>query len=301
LISLADLSDDELYAIVERGAALAAGRETHAGGLRDSVIGIYFRKTSTRTRTAFSAAALRLGARIISYGPDDLQENTGESVDDTGRTLSRMLDALVARTAASPEELRAFGSQTRMAVINAMTEDEHPTQALADLSTMRNRFGDLGGLRLLYIGEGNNTAAAMALALPRFSGTELYLRTPPGYGLNRSKLDLALRYAGGGSSVVDHGHDLGRLPAEVDVVYTTRWETTGTSKPDPGWRDRFAPFRVSTELMSRYPGAVFMHDLPAHRGQDVDAEVIDGPASIVFDQAESKMYSAMAVLEFSLA
>jgi len=301
LISLADLSDAQLRGLVERGAAFARSGQLPTSALQDRVVGIYFRKTSTRTRTAFSVAALRLGAKVVSYGPNDLQENTGETADDTGRTLARMLDALVARTAGSFEEMRVLAAQNRMSVINAMTADEHPTQALADLTTMHNRFGRLEGLRVLYVGEGNNTAAALALALPRFADTELHLRTPAGYGLSQGALEAALEHGRAAGSMVHQGHDTERLPAAVDVVYTTRWETTGTSKADPDWRERFAPFRVSSALMDRYPEAVFMHDLPAHRGQDVDAEVIDGPASIAFDQAENKLHSAAAVLEYCLA
>jgi ornithine carbamoyltransferase len=174
LISLDDLSDTDLRDIVERGAQL--GRHAGLSGttLAGTVVGVYFRKTSTRTRTAFASGALRLGAGVVRYGPGDLQLNTGESSEDTGRVLSGMLDVLVARTAGSPSELRVWAGQERMAVINAMTADEHPTQALADLTTLTLRFGTVDGLRVLYVGEGNNTAAALALGLSRYpcvSGT----------------------------------------------------------------------------------------------------------------------------------
>lgn len=179
LISIGDLSDDDLYAIVERAAAFSTGTVGRTRPLEDDVVGVYFSKTSTRTRTAFSAGALRLGARIIAYGPGDLQLNTGETSEDTGRVMSRMLDVLVARTAGDPAEMRAWANQDRMAVINAMSADEHPTQALTDLTTLLRHFGRINGLRVLYVGEGNNTASALALALTRYSGTELELRTPP--------------------------------------------------------------------------------------------------------------------------
>jgi ornithine carbamoyltransferase len=301
LISISDLSNDDLNGLVDRGVEYAAGRARAQGRLADTVVGIYFRKTSTRTRTAFSSAALRLGAHIISYGPNDLQENTGESVEDTAAVLSRMLDGLVTRTAGSPEEMRAFATQARMSVINAMSADEHPTQALADLTTLKQQFGCIDGLRVLYVGEGNNTASALALALARYRGTELHLRTPPGYGLPAAALHQAVRCAARSRALVSERHDLERLPAEVDVVYTTRWRTTGTSKPDPNWRDVFAPFQVDRCLMDRFPAAVFMHDLPAHRDEEVTAGVLDGPRSIAFDQAENKLHSALAVLEWGLA
>jgi ornithine carbamoyltransferase len=286
---------------VSRGLDFAKGRDEATQILKGLIVGIYFRKTSTRTRTAFSTAALRLGAQIISYGPSDLQENTGESIDDTGRVLSRMLDAFVIRTAGNPSEMRMLASQNRMAVINAMSMDQHPTQALADLTTMLQHFGHLSGLRVLYIGEGNNTATALALALPRFSNTELYFCTPPGYGLPDASRFAADRYAQIYGSSVTETHNVKDLPGEVDIIYTTRWQTTGTSKKDLNWRNIFEPFSVSEELINRYHKSIFMHDLPAHRGEEVDASVIDGEKSIAFDQAANKLHSASAVLEWCLA
>ncbi|RSN11104.1 ornithine carbamoyltransferase [Streptomyces sp. WAC 05977] len=297
LISLDDLTDGELRSIVARATTLAAGPRQAGSPLSGEVVGIYFSKTSTRTRTAFSSGALRLGARIVSYGPGDLQLNTGETIADTGRVLSSMLDALVVRTAGDPAELRAMADQKRMSVVNAMTADEHPTQALADLTTMARRFGRVDGLRVLYLGEGNNSAAALALALTRFPGTELQLRTPPGYGLDPTVLARARAHAARHQASIVERHDMDHLPVS-DVVYTTRWETTGTTKPDPDWREVFAPFQVTRALWRTSPDAVFMHDLPAHRGEEVTAEVLDGRDSIAFTQAENKMYSAMAALEW---
>jgi ornithine carbamoyltransferase len=288
LVSIDDLTDTDLHAIVERGVSFASGEARGSEPLGGKIVGIYFRMTSTRTRTAFSAATLRLGGRIITFGPDDLQTNTGESIADTGRVLERMLDAVVCRTGRPQQELADWAALRTMSVVNAMTAEEHPTQALADITTLRHRFGGLSGLRVLYVGEGNNTAAALAKAMPRF-GIELELRTPPGYGLGA---EVAAR-----SPSVER-HDMDDLPRAVDVVYTTRWQTTGTSKPDPLWRRHFEPFQITERLMKECQEAVFMHDLPAHRGDEVTAEVLDGPASIVLAQAEHKMHSAMAVLEW---
>jgi ornithine carbamoyltransferase len=297
LISIEDLSDEDLRWIISRGVEYASGA---AGGdlpLRDLVVGMLFRRTSTRTRTAFSAGALRLGGKLITYGPGDLQENTGESAEDTGEVLSRMLDVLVARTAGPETELRTWARQHRMAVVNAMSAEEHPTQALADLTTLTVHFGHVDGLRVLYVGEGNNTASALTLALSRFPGVELHLRTPPGYGVGQRYLDRAEVYAKRSGATVTQRHDMTDLPP-ADVVYTTRWQTTGTVKPTPDWRDTFAPFQIDAEVMAGSPDAVFMHDLPAHRGEEVTAEVLDGPVSIAFEQAEQKYHSARAVLQW---
>ncbi|GIH80817.1 ornithine carbamoyltransferase [Planobispora longispora] len=303
LLTLADLTAADLDRLVERGCAIAAqvraGDPALAGTLHGRVAGVYFTRTSTRTRTAFSSAALRLGAGLIAYGPGDLQLNTGETIEDTGRVLSGMLDVLVVRTAGPVAEMAALAAQRRMAVVNAMSAEEHPTQALADLTTMRARFGALPGLRVLYVGEGNNTAAALSLALTRYPGTELHLRTPPGYGLPPATALKAEEYGAAGGALLVERHDMARLPQRVDVVYTTRWQTTGTTKPDPDWRAAFAPFQVNETLMDRYPDALFLHDLPAHRGEEVTAGVLDGPRSVAFEQAENKLYSAMAVLEWA--
>lgn len=299
LISISELNDEDLAWLAARGAELSLGAPA-GRPLDGALVGIHFRGTSTRTRTAFSAGALRLGAAIVPLGSDDLQTRTGETIEDTGRVLSGMLDALVVRTAAASCELRALGAHPGMAVVNAMTADEHPTQALADLATISARLGTISGCRILYVGEGNSTAAALAIALSRFRGTDLELRTPPGYGLAPGILAEAERQARAHAARVTERHDMARLPCDADIIYATRWQTTGTSKADPGWRQAFAPFRVSADLWRTSPKALFMHDLPAHRGEEVCAEVLDGPDSIAFTQAWNKMYGAMAVLEWCL-
>ncbi|MER5983201.1 ornithine carbamoyltransferase [Streptomyces sp. NPDC001787] len=301
LISINDLTDEDLNTLVEDGCAFASEGVRGERPLADEVVGVYFSKTSTRTRTAFSSGALRLGASLLTYGPGDLQLNTGETSEDTGAVLSRMLDVLVARTAGDPAEMRAWARQDRMSVINAMSADEHPTQALTDLTTLRMTFGALTGLRVLYVGEGNNSASALALALTRFEGTELELRTPPGYGLDPAMLAQAERNAAARGASVRERHDMADLPEGFDAIYTTRWQTTGTAKADPDWRKVFAPFQVTEDLWETSPKAVFLHDLPAHRGDEVTGAVLDGPRSIAFEQAENKMHSAMAVLKWCRA
>jgi ornithine carbamoyltransferase len=297
LISLRDLDRSEIDWMIERALPYSEGKLV-GQPLKGRAIGIYFALTSTRTRTAFTTGAMRLGAHVISYGPGDLQLNTGETLRDTGKVLAGMLDALVLRTPDDPSEMVALAAQKRMAIINAMSLHEHPTQALADMVTMHQQFGRIENVRVLYVGEGNSTACALSLALAQYPGAELHLRTPRGYGLPASVQAVVSGSAAKGT--VEERHDLDRLPGAVDVVYTTRWQTTGTSKRDENWRDIFAPFRASAALLDRYPSAVFMHDLPAHRGDEVDAEVLDGPQSIVFQQSSNKLYSAMAALEWCL-
>jgi ornithine carbamoyltransferase len=184
-----------------------------------------------------------------------------------------------------------------MAVINAMCAEEHPTQAIADLATLQALYGGLRGLRILYVGEGNSTAEALVWACS-MAGIDLFLHTPPGYGVRDELIGRCGARARG--SVVEQCHDMELLPAGVDVVYTTRWQTTGTSKPDPAWRVHFRPFQVDEAVMARYQDAHLMHDLPAYRGEEVTADVLDGPACVAFKQARYKLFSAMAVLEWCL-
>jgi len=183
-------------------------------------------------------------------------------------------------------------------------DTEHPTQAIADLVTIKEVFGRLRGVGILYVGEGNNTAAALALAVSLTPGMRLTLATPEGYGMLPEALATARKLCRESGSVVEERNDLSTLRDGFDLVYTTRWQTMGVPKPDPHWKEKFVPFRVTQELMRRFSKngqTVFMHDLPAVRGDDVVDEVLDGPQSVAFRQAKHKMTSAMAVLAWCLA
>ncbi len=298
LLSIADLTADELRSLVDASAAAARGDWPIGAPLADRVIGIYFRKTSTRTRTSFTVGAMKLGAEVVAYGPNDLQIATGETLADTGRVLANYLDVLVVRTNEPVREMHELASQRQLSIVNAMSAEEHPTQAIADLSALQEALGPLARVHLLFIGEGNNTAASLALAVAKTPGMRLTLVTPEGYGLPEDVLAPAKRLARThGSAVVQH-HDMHALPEKVDAVYTTRWLTMGVPKPE-GWLDEFRPYTVTPDVMARASkpsGTLFLHDLPAMRGYEVVDEVLDGPQSIAFRQAYHKMTSAMAVL-----
>jgi len=201
--------------------------------LKGKTAGIYFRGTSTRTRTAFTLGAMKLGAGTIAYGPNDLQICTGESLQDTARVLSNFLSFLVIRTNASIEEMRSLAASNKMSIINAMSDNEHPTQAIADLATIKEALGGLSGVHILYVGEGNNSAAALALAVAMTESMKLTLVTPEGYGLPEETLQTAAGFARRSGSQITQHHDVKALPGNVDVVYTTRWETMGVVKEDP--------------------------------------------------------------------
>lgn len=299
VLSILDLSPDEVLYLCRRALALKHA-QSDPQTLRGRTVGVYFRKTSTRTRTGFMVGAGRLGATTVYFGPNELQTNTGETLEDTARTLAGYLDVLVMRTNESVEEMRTFAAHPSMSVVNALSSDEHPTQALTDLTTMLEHFGRLEGVSVLYCGEGNKTAAALALAMGRVPGMRLVLATPEGYGMDAGKLAAARALAAEHGATVEETHDIAGVGAGFDVVYTSRWQEMGVSKPDPEWKTYFHPFRVTRALMERVggPDAVFMHDLPAVRGEDVDDEVLDGARSLAWVQAQHKMFSAMSVMEW---
>ena len=301
VLSVAELGAANVAHLVKRSLLFSSGDDGAKRPLAGKMVGIYFRGTSTRTRTAFTVGAMHLGAGVIAYGPNDLQLVTGETIADTARVLSSFLDILVIRTNQSVEEMRALTRQDEMSIVNAMSDSEHPTQALADLVTLHEEFGRLDGLHVLYVGEGNNTAASLALAVAQTPGMSVTVVTPEGYGLDAGILERAHELAAACGGRVEHHHRIDLLPARVDAVYATRWQTMGVPKAEANWEEKFEPFRVTPGLMARVSkpaGTIFLHDLPAVRGMDVDDEVLDGPQSRAFRQSRHKMTSAMAVLEW---
>ncbi|HVT18440.1 MAG TPA: 2,3-diaminopropionate biosynthesis protein SbnB [Thermoanaerobaculia bacterium] len=299
LLSVRDLGTDDLLRLIEDSLAIARGEWSARRPLAGKVVGLYFRKTSTRTRTAFGVGAMKLGASTIAYGPNDLQINTGETVSDTARVLTNFLDILVVRTNEALQEMKELSAQNHMSVVNAMSDNEHPSQAIADLVALEEALGRLAGVHLLFLGEGNNTAASLALAAARIAGMRVTLVTPEGYGLPAQDLEDARRLAAQHGAAVEQHHDMSRLPAGVDAVYTTRWLTMGVSKADADWLSRFRPYAVTPEVMRRVSkpsGTILLHDLPAMRGYEVTDDVLDGPQSIAFRQAFHKLTSAMAIL-----
>jgi ornithine carbamoyltransferase len=300
LLSLRDLDAAELRSIVARSIELYEHPTEHDRPLAEKAIGVLFTKTSTRTRTAFSVGAHRLGAHVLTYGPGDLQLNTGESLTDTARILGSMLDGLVARTAGPLRELRDLSRHGGIPVVNAMATEEHPTQGICDLATI-GLHRDLNGVTVLYIGEGNNSATALAHGLAKVASSRLIIATPEGYGIPGDELTAARTAGAAVGATVVTTTSMEDLPTDVDIIYTTRWQTTGTAKSDPDWREAFRPFHIDKALLSRSPSALFMHDLPACRGDEVSGAVLDGPRSIAWSQAAMKLSSAMAVLEFCAA
>lgn len=299
LVTLRDLTEEHVAALTEAGVRNFV-EPTTSRALGGRCIGVWFQMTSTRTRTAFTVATIRLGGVPIAFGPDDLQTATGETWEDTARVLGSMLDGVVVRSRSGSADLAGLQSAAGVPVVNAMATDEHPTQGLCDLSTLRLHLGPLAGRQVLYVGEGNNSASALAYGAARTPGLRVRFVVPEGYGLPEEVVAEADARARSHGGEILQDHDIDSVDPGTDAIYTTRWQTTGTTKPDPDWRAKFEPYRVDAALMDRAPSAVFMHDLPAHRGDEVTGDVLDGPRSVAWDQARMKLCSAMAVLEHAV-
>lgn len=299
LLTLVNMEMNEWESIIETGLKYWNQKDNELS-LKEKIVGVYFSKTSTRTRTSFITAAIRLGANVVSYGKGDLQTNTGESFLDTGEMLALYLDALVARTNDPVSEMDDLAAQNKMSVINAMSKEEHPTQAISDFITIRRIFGSFNGLHMVYAGEGNNTAVALLHAVSMTPGFRLTLATPKAYCIDQNLVDLAVKRARQNGSEIEQIHSLDKLKNTADIVYTTRWETMGVSHTGD-WKKEFYPFGITTDLFSRLAkneNSIFMHDLPASRGNEVVSEVLDSKYSRVIMQAKGKLYGAMASLNF---
>lgn len=299
LISIDDLSDGELHELVVRGQAHAADEASYHQRLAGKLVGLLFRAPSTRTRTAFTRALHRAGAGIIHYSAGDLQLSNGESLGDTAMALSRYLDGLVIRTNGPTEELRALAAASDgMPVINALCKMEHPTQAIADLITLRQHFGELAGVHLLYVGGACNTMHSLMLGATKTPGMKLTIITPRRFAPDPELLARARANAArSGAELVVH-HEIERGATQVHAVYTTRWMSMGVEPSLENWRDDFRGYQVNAELLARVgdQDTIFLHDLPATRGSEVTDEIMDGPSSHIWRQSFNKSISAVAVL-----
>lgn len=263
-----------------------------AGLIEDEIVFCYFSKPSTRTRVSFAAAIAHLGGEAEFFGPDELQLGRGETIEDTAMVISGYARAVVIRTFSHQDVVRFAGAAT-VPVINALTDLHHPCQALADLLTIRDHFGSFEGLRIAYVGAGNNVAHSLIQGCT-LAGVEIRVATPMDLGVSEEIVGAA-RERGG---VIQVSEDPEAAVRGVDAVYTDVWLSMG----DPEYeqesrRRRLAPYRVTEDLMSLAGDeAVFMHCLPAHRGDEVTAPVIDGPRSVVAAQAENRMHTEQAML-----
>ncbi len=306
-LTLSDFNETGIRALLDRAIEMkkkkksasgwggGAGHVGNGASLAGRSVGLIFEKASTRTRVSFEAAIYQLGAHSIYMNPNDIQLGRGETVADTARVLSSYLDAIIIRTFAH-ERVEEFAKYSRVPVINGLTDRHHPCQGLADLMTMLEKKGRLEGLKVAFIGDGNNVANSLIEGASRM-GMDLSVACPEGFEPDPLVLENAMKIKNSRGEIV-----VLREPKEAagraDVVYTDVWVSMGQEKKADDKKNRFKNYQINDALLAcAKPDAIVMHCLPAHRGEEITNEVMDGPRSAVFDQAENRLYTGKALLE----
>ena len=291
-LSSADTSAEETASLLHLAAQLKSGDRRIDLGNR--VLGLIFTKASTRTRVSFQVAMARLGGQTVDLNPSVTQLGRGEPLEDTARVLSRYCDALAIRTFAQ-QEIVDYAHWASVPVINALTDLEHPCQALADFLTMQEVHGDLAGQTLAYIGDGNNVAHSLMLC-GALLGVNVRIGCPEGFEPLPGVLDQARSLAQNGAAI-EVTSDPVQAVAGAQAVYTDVWASMGQEAEQAERERAFASFCVDQALMDQAdPAAIVLHCLPAHRGEEISAEVMEGSASRIFDQAENRLHAQQALL-----
>jgi ornithine carbamoyltransferase len=280
-----ELDAAELVALLDRAQELKSGRREGAGA--DALVGrtvaLFFEHPSTRTRVSFQVAVAEMGGHPLPLRADELQLGRGESIEDTARVLSRYLHAIVIRSG-SDEIVRELEDAAEVPVVNALTPEHHPCQALADLLTLRERFGELDGVKVAYVGDGNNVARSLAI-LGGTAGVEVRMASPEGYALEPG---LAAVQTTDPRAAADG----------ADAVYADVWVSMGDEKDAERRRRDLAPYQLNAELMAAASDRVIaLHCLPAHPGEEIASDVLYGERSAVWDQAENRLHAQKALLE----
>jgi ornithine carbamoyltransferase len=301
-ISLADLSPQEIWHILNRAKELK--EEWRSGGnqplLQGKVLGMIFQKPSLRTRVSFDMAMLHLGGHALYLSPDEIGLGKRESVADIARVLSGYVDIIMARVFDHQHVLQ-LAEYSRVPVINGLSDYNHPCQAMTDVFTIWEKKGDLPGLKLAYVGDGNNVAVSLLFAATKL-GMHFVMGNPAGYDLPAEALALGQRYASQSGGRITMTHDPVEAVTGADIVYTDTWTSMGQEKEAARRITVFPPYQVNNNLLAHAErDAIVMHCLPAHRGEEITDEVADGPQSVLFDQAENRLHAQKGILAALMA
>jgi ornithine carbamoyltransferase len=294
-LTLNDLTPAELKGLIRRAIELKdmVREETIYEPMKNKVLGMVFEKSSTRTRVSFETGMVQFGGHAIFLSPRDTQLGRGEPIEDSARVLSRMVDIIMIRTY-EHEKLELFAAHSRVPVINALTDMYHPCQLLADMQTYFEHRGDITGKTVAWVGDGNNMCHSYINAAKQFD-FNLRIACPEGYDPSAYLVEAA-------SERVELSRDPLQAVSGADLVVTDVWASMGQEEEQARREQAFARFQITPEVMAMANGdALFMHCLPAHRGEEVSAEVIDGDQSVVWDEAENRLHSQKALLEFLFA
>ncbi|MGB6779080.1 MAG: ornithine carbamoyltransferase, partial [Planococcus citreus] len=293
-LSLKDYSTEEILDLLNLAIELKKPENKHLPLLKGKVLGMIFEKSSTRTRVSFEAGMLQLGGHAMFLSSQDTQLGRGETIADTARVLSGYLDGLMIRTfhQSAVEELAKFSS---IPVINGLTDDYHPCQVLADLMTLIEHFGELKGRKLAYIGDGNNMANSLMIGAAKV-GLDIAIAAPKGYEPQAEMVELAQVIAKDSGSVVTVTHDPVEAVKNSDAIYTDVWASMGQEAEAIKRLNDFEGFQVNAELVQHAKADyIFMHCLPAHREEEVTTDILEGPHSVIFQEAENRLHAQKAV------
>jgi len=294
-VSVHDLTGQEFTSLLRLAARVKADPKAWSTALAGKSLGMIFQKSSTRTRVSFEVGMLQLGGHALFLSSRDIQLGRGETISDTAQVLSRYLDGIMARTFAHQDvlDLARFGS---IPVINGLTDDLHPCQVVADYLTAHEEFGKLAGRKIAYVGDGNNMAHSLMLGAAK-AGMDVAVASPPGFEVRENYLELARADAAAAGTEVVVTREPAVAVAGASVVYADVWASMGQEEEAAARVQAFAGFTVDASLMSAAePDAIFLHCLPAHRGEEVTAEVADGSQSRIFDQAENRLHAQKAIM-----
>jgi ornithine carbamoyltransferase len=299
-LSVDDLSTAELIGLLNDAEEVKRAPETWTTRLEGKQIALIFEKPSTRTRVSFEVAVASMGAHPIVLRGDELQLGRGETIEDTGRVLGGYVDAIVVRTFGQ-DRIERLAEASQVPVVNALSDLEHPCQCLADLQTVREQRGALAGLVLTYVGDGNNVAHSLMLGGAK-TGMNVRIAAPAGYQPLATVLERSQEIAAENGGTVTVIEDASAAATGADVLYTDVWTSMGQEAAMTERTQALAGYQIDLALVGRAaPEAIVMHCLPAHRGEEIAAEVIDGPQSVVWDQAENRLHSQKALLGWLLA
>ena len=297
LLSICDIKED-VSNIIDLACDIKAGKKEEKP-LKGKTLAMIFQKSSTRTRVSFDVGMYQLGGRAIFLSSNDLQMGRGEPISDTARVLSRFVDGIMIR-AIEHDDVIELAKYSDVPVISGLTNLEHPCQALADMLTIKEHFGSFEDKKICFVGDGNNVCNSLLLIAPLL-GMDMSVACPKGYEPNEDVLKIAKEYAKENNTEIVVCDDINVAMNNVDVVYTDVWVSMGDEAEKAKREIDLAPFQVNQELMNlANDEAIFMHCLPAVRGQEVSAEVIDGPQSVIYDEAENRLHAQKAVLYYYL-
>jgi ornithine carbamoyltransferase len=294
-IALTDFSGSELQELIDLAVKMKSSPDEYRESLKGKTLGMIFNKHSTRTRVSFEAGIYQLGGIGLFFGPNQLQINRGEPITDTAQVLSRYLDGIMIRTF-DHRDVELLGEHSTIPIINGLTDYNHPCQVMADLLTIQEKFNRLEGLTLTYIGDGNNMATSLLFGGVKM-GMNIHIVTPKDYAVGQDVIDKIKEEADSKNLTLKFTTDIEEGSTGANILYTDVWASMGQEEEQQKRLKAFSKYTIDDRVMQMADkNAIFMHCLPAHRGEEVSASVIDGPQSVIFDEAENRLHAQKAIM-----